>query len=192
MTLREYMQEPKELSEGEYYHIGSDTSFVCVVTKDEYESHIQLWNEICKTKLYDRAKRLFDDVAASEPWHETYSDDKVVMAYALKPALDARRSIVEKSKPRFYGRLKQLFEFVPFEDREVTEVYDRLQNDGIVISVTGKEEGNFWMRSEYEKYLATLETEETEVTEVTGKAELGVPVPETEEKEETENVRSDT
>ena len=39
--------------------------------------------------------------------------------------------------------------YTPVKDRKIIETYPRLQHDGIVIVVTGNENGKYWFKEEY-------------------------------------------
>ena len=72
---------------------------------------------------------------------------------AVKNAEKEKRNLEAKAitlKKLISKNDKYLESFVDVRKRKVTEVYDRLQRDGTIVSVEGSENGKFWFRSEYQ------------------------------------------
>ncbi len=43
------------------------------------------------------------------------------------------------------------YKYVPIKDRRIKDTYERIENDGHVIILEGRESGNYWFEHEYAK-----------------------------------------
>ena len=148
MTLNEYMTEADENT---IYFIGSKSSFICIVKKNEYTEHIKKWDEIYKNSYAERVTTKFKESIKEQPVYTTYKDQRVTQLYGLTTELDDYRTAKERSLRQFERALERLLAFEPFGIREVTETYNRTQG-GVAVSITGFEDGDFWLEEEYVRW----------------------------------------
>lgn len=142
-TLDEAVQE---MGDDVILHIGSESGFVFVGTKKQYE------------QMIDRI---------SDHYHKFFMEAKNRYTRKIKKYSDKLREL-EKSEYyekelrmiteslRTYKRyLKQicnvLNRFKPMRERAAKEVYKRISKDGIVILIEGDETGKYWNKQEWEK-----------------------------------------
>lgn len=67
--------------------------------------------------------------------------EKIIAQNKAKPTIT--------SAERIRAHEEYLEGFIPFEEREVTEEYERYSKDGTVLIVEGREEAKYWLYSEY-------------------------------------------
>lgn len=68
---------------------------------------------------------------------------------AAKDVLE-HANVIEAANRKLKAAQKDIEEFKPFLERTVIDSYDRIQEDGIVVILTGKEDGAYWYKAEYD------------------------------------------
>ena len=130
-----------KLPDGEVTHIGSDTGFFFVGSKTEYYRDI---DQISQDYLQTAHKKLKEHLKRIKNLNEDLR--KPVVDFAQTKTTQGKiRTAVEKAQ---YNE-NYISTFEPITDRKVLEIYERLQEDGICIIVTGAENGKYWSREEY-------------------------------------------
>ena len=136
----------KEMNDDVIIHIGSESGFVFIGTKQEYG------------QMIDRI---------SDQYHESFTEVKNRYTRKIKKYSDKLRDL-EKSEYyekelrmiteslRAYKRyLKQicnvLNRFKPMRERMVKEIYKRISKDGIVITIQGDETRKYWGKDEWDR-----------------------------------------
>ncbi len=138
MTVNEYVAV---LPESVTISIGMKSGYVFIGSKAEYEQFI------------DRLSREALDIV--EDFYGKYARQaeniRAAKARSADGLLDTRLHEVTARRDLFGKRVKN---FKPFRQREVKEIYERLDPpDGIVIICEGCEEGRYWVRGEFEQYI---------------------------------------
>jgi hypothetical protein len=78
---------------------------------------------------------------------------------AAKDVLE-HANIIEAASRKIKAAQKDIEEFKSFLERTVVDSYDRIQEDGIVVILTGKEDGAYWYKAEYDAKKAEAEADE--------------------------------
>jgi len=141
-------------------HIGSKTGYFFIGTKDEYYADIdQINNDYIKrikATIY-KYQTLFkpnDKPKPYEEWvsHRKYNDESEETkridynSYLLKR--EKNKQCVVDNLPKQQNKLDH---WIDIDDREVLDVYPRIQEDGIVVIVEGDEIEEYYYRQEYLK-----------------------------------------
>lgn len=136
MTLREYLEKADEEI---ILHIGAGNSFFFVGPKEEFKP------EDIDAFFKDKAKRQCEDYVKciSRSLERVFND-----GLEEKTKQSSYRRIKEHLQP-ILSNVTYLHDFNPVIEREVKEIYKRLQGDGIVVIVEGTEFGPYWDRKEY-------------------------------------------
>lgn len=139
MTLKEYLEKADTEI---ILHIGSGNSFFFVGPKDEFKP------EDIDTFFKDEAKRRCENYVKCISWslERVFND-----GLKEKTKQSSHRRIKEYLQP-ILSNVTYLHDFAPVIEREVKEVYKRIQGDGIVVIVEGTEFGPCWDRKEYLEY----------------------------------------
>lgn len=145
MTLKEFMSK----KEGEeIYHIGARCGYICVVTKEEYDSDFPGWENAYLDKLTESVEKAFNDTQKELEFKTTFEDQTLRMAYVLQKDAIAHNRKKAKAVQRYKKLLDSLWKYTPLSDREVKETYNR-ETGGVAVIIEGDEEGSFWFRDEY-------------------------------------------
>lgn len=139
MKLNEYM---KAAQDGVLYHIGSKAGFLMVVTKEEYDRDLNHWEQEYFTRNKTSIIKGLSCIRSLALMRMSELSERIVLA---------------KRKQLFQSMRKKidiLENWVPLGDRQIIDTYDRLTGGKCVI-VKGNENGDFWYREEYEKWMAT-------------------------------------
>ena len=136
MTLKEYLEKADRET---ILHIGAGNSFFFVGPKGEFKS------EDIDTFFKDNAKRRCENYVKciSRSLERVFND-----GLEEKMKQQSHRRIKEHLQP-ILSNVTYLHDFAPVIDREVKEVYKRIQDDGIVVIIEGTEFGPYWDRKEY-------------------------------------------
>lgn len=130
-----------KLPDDEVIYIGSDTGFFFAGSKTEYYRDI---DQISQDYLQTAHKKLKEHLKRIKKLNEDLR--KPVVDFAQTKTIQGKiRTAVEKAQ---YNE-KYISEFEPIPDRNVLEIYKRLQGDGICIIVAGDENGKYWSAEEY-------------------------------------------
>ena len=136
MTLREYLEKADA---EEILHIGAANSFFFVGPKGEFNpEHIDAF-------FKGEAKRRCENYVKyiSRSLERVFND-----GLEEKTKQSSHRRIKEHLQP-ILSNVTYLHDFTPVAEREVKEIYKRIQGDGIVVIVDGTEFGPYWDRKEY-------------------------------------------
>lgn len=173
MNLDEFMKENAQ--DGINYHIGSGGSFFFVGDKKEYEQYIDEISDMYRARFRTlEKKRRIKQESAEERMEKFKADfleaethmlrlprkadlqsdqnERATVAERYSIALAgyvATKEEFEKLKRLADGYAKKAMDYTHLRTREIEEIYDRLQKDGVIISVEGAEEGKYWDREEW-------------------------------------------
>lgn len=147
------LQEVVDALEGDpVIYIGSMSGFFFIGTKEEYEANIEfVQQDLLATKIayLEKNRRQFEFVKG-----KIMNPDGVAGTANYWEMLSDRAERMSKLC-RYIPLLEDYMDtFVALRKREVIEHYPRLQKDGIVIVVKGKERGLFSDYEEYKKGIA--------------------------------------
>ncbi len=138
MTLEEYMETAPE---GLIVSVGMKSGYVFIGNKAEYEDYIDLLSREALDNLEELRSRYKRKVAN-------------VKAALEKDKSGLLNSKLRETKAKYDFFNKRVKDYKPFRDREIKETYKRLNpNDGVCVIVEGLDEGRYWVRCEYEKYM---------------------------------------
>lgn len=157
MKLREFMEMAED---GIVYHIGSKSGFLFIVTPEEYKTQIKQLDAHSIEYLLKKIVDSFETSIIEPKVKRMYEDEDIIQGYIFTSDYEARQREKAKGINKFNRSIKKLKEFVPYEDREVIEAYDRNEENTAVVRIKGNEEGKFWIRSEYEKWAKKYLNEE--------------------------------
>lgn len=149
MKLREFMEMAED---GVIYHVGSKAGFLFIVTPEEYKAQVKQLDDLFKEDVLKKIVDSFETSIIEPKVKQMYKDESIIQGYIFTSDYDARQREKAKGVRKFYRTLDKLKAFVPYEDREVIEAYDRNEENTAVVRIEGNEEGKFWIRSEYEKW----------------------------------------
>lgn len=138
-------------------HIGSQTGFFFVGTKEEYEANIDF---VQQDLLATRMEALETNRRKAELYMRKIAEpDDEYHGVKYWDLLSDRAKKLSKVCSYIPKLEEYLDTFVAIRKREVVEQYDRIQNDGVVIIVKGKEFGGVY---DYEEYKAGIAEEDME------------------------------
>ena len=157
MKLKEFM---KLADDGICYHIGSKAGFLLVVTPEEYPEHIKKADEVFLDATYKKIAEIYESSTYEIKLKRMFADENIIQGYVLTAEYEAHMKEKARYVKRFYRLLEKLKEFVPYEEREVIEAYDRTEENTAVVRIEGNEDGKFWTRPEYEAWAKTVFKEE--------------------------------
>ena len=139
MTLREYLEKADADT---IIHIGSGNSFFFVGPKEEFDP------ENTDAFFKSEAKRRCENYVKciSRSLERVFSD-----GLKEEAKQQSHRRIKEHLQP-ILSNVTYLHDFIPVIEREIKEIYKRIQGDGIIVIVEGTEFGPYWDRKEYLEY----------------------------------------
>lgn len=123
-------------------HIGSNTCFMFIGSKEEYEKDIE---SVSKSLIND-SKKLFKKNKKKYEKAKGYIDDP-----KYKNDIKRNKETMEWSKKQMNNYKMYIDSFVPLSKRKILDVYPRTQRDGIIIIIEGDEIGSFWTKEEYDR-----------------------------------------
>lgn len=136
----------REFSENDILHIGSQTNYFFVGTKNEYERQIDdistYYHNFYKRVIKERTKDIYGTVGEiaklkKDCKYKQKLSAKITRLISLYNVKETAEQILK--------------EFKPMRSRKVLEVYLRVQKDGICIIVEGAEQGKYWDKSEWDR-----------------------------------------
>jgi len=157
MKLKDYV---KEIDDNTTIFVGANngSGFVFAAPKKIFNEDIKRINDGVKNRLNifidttknyrrvceDRANNVIDvihsDLSDSEKQRRIENE-----IFYLKNSLYR----LDNYYPKLFNYEKALKDFVPIEEREVLESYNRLSDEGLVIIVDGCDSGSYWFAEEY-------------------------------------------
>lgn len=129
LTLSEALEE---IPDDEVVHIGSGTGFLFVGGKDAFEEDERGITEQCQKRAAKMIQRYVKDI------------ERIAIAVALEEQLEEILNLCDKINEQV-GNMK------PITERTVREVYPRIEGDGVIVLISGTENGRYWYKSEYDK-----------------------------------------
>lgn len=138
-------------------HIGSKTGFFFIGTKEEYEANIDfVQQDLQATRMEHLSEYLRQlDLYKGKIIHPD-GDPGTEKYWQLLSDRAKRLSWIAQYIQKLENYLNT---FVAIRKREVVEQYDRIQKDGVVIIVEGKENGEYWSYDEYKEGIAAEDLE---------------------------------
>lgn len=124
-------------------YIGGQSSFIFVGNKETYEKDIE---KISK-RLIEAAKRLREK---NMNYMETLVG-KLFDPMSGEKEISETKIKLKGCYENVNGLKKYIQNFKPVMYRRVIDMYPRIQNDGIIIIIEGKEIGKYWTRKEYDE-----------------------------------------
>lgn len=144
--LGEILPDLPHLGPGQYYYIGSKSSYFWAATEKELRSD----SETVDDELIDKAIRLTESykkqLAEIRNAPKRKPDESEDDYTARVRKWEGRRQWLEDSTRRWRAYIK---EFTPIMQREVTDFSRRkCLNDGYAILIEGVEPGDIWFRDD--------------------------------------------
>ena len=176
----------KTLNPNEDVHISSKSAFFYMDKPDKFYQWTDRLNKQFRSNYEQRitgAEQRLENHKSLEPaknrhiikrvWENGQVFEKEVIYDEL---LDAWKKSIKRYELNLETAKKLYNEYTPIETREVIEVYRNIDNNATIIKIVGNENGRFWLKSEWERYLKTgkvfqNESEEKEYSEEDGDGE---------------------
>lgn len=137
MTLADAL---REIQDDEIVHIGSGTGFLFVGDKDTFEEDEEKISKECRERAIKMMALYMDNIRKAT----CDIGQKRIKLEELKNRADAIQKLCDKVG-EMMGNL------IPLPERTVREVYPRIEGDGVIVLISGTENGRYWEKKEYDE-----------------------------------------
>lgn len=137
LTLSEALEE---IPDDEVVHIGSGTGFLFVGNKGTFAEDEEKISKECRGRAIKMMALHMDNIR--KVTHNI--GQKRIRLEELKNRVDIIQKLCDKVG-EMMGNL------IPLPERTVREVYPRIEGDGVIVLISGTENGRYWYKSEYDK-----------------------------------------